>query len=69
MATFVVKGFSPRCMKVPPNWKSLEKSYWKLRPNMVLRCIPKSVLLSRLTLMAVPASRMLLLRMRTIPEL
>ncbi|CDA44377.1 uncharacterized protein BN693_01767 [Prevotella sp. CAG:5226] len=38
--TFVVMGFSPRCMKVPPNWKSLLKSYSKFMPNMVLRCMP-----------------------------
>ena len=27
MATLVVRGFSPRCMNVPPTWKSLVKSY------------------------------------------
>ena len=69
IATLVVKGFSPRCMSVPPTWKFLEKSYCQLNPNMVLRCMPYSVLLSRLTLTGVPASRMLLLRILTIPEL
>ena len=40
IATFVVSGFSPRCMKVPPIWKFFEKSYCQSRPNIVLRCMP-----------------------------
>ena len=40
MVTFVVSGFSPRCMNVPPIWKSLEKSYSHVMPKSVLRCMP-----------------------------
>ena len=40
MATFEVSGCSPRCMSVPPTCSCLEKSYWKSRPNIVLRCMP-----------------------------
>jgi hypothetical protein len=39
IATLVVIGFSPRCIMVPPNWKSGEKSYVKFNPNIVFRCM------------------------------
>ena len=40
IATFVVNGFSPKCIKVPPKVNDFEKSYCQLNPTSVLRCMP-----------------------------
>ena len=40
MATFDVRGCSPKCMSVPPTWNFFDTSYWKSTPNIVLRCMP-----------------------------
>ena len=67
MVTFDVSGCSWRRWNVPPMKKSLVKSYSKLMPNIVLRVMPKSVLLSRLTFTLVPASMILWLSIVTSP--
>ena len=67
MVTFEVSVCSLRCCNVPPIWKFLVKSYSQLKPTIVLRCIPYSVLDSSDTLTEVPASMMLWLRMVTSP--
>ena len=67
IATLVVSACSLRCCSVPPSWKFLEKSYCQFMPNIVLRCILKSVFDSSETLIGVPASMRLWLSMRTSP--
>ena len=67
IVTFDVSACSLKCCSVPPIWKSFEKSYSQLKPNIRLRCIPYSLLLSSDTLTFVPASMMLWLRMVTSP--
>ena len=68
MSTFVVNGFSESDMRVPPNLRSSEKSYFQLRPSTVLRCMLNRVLLSSDTCTSVPASIMFWLRMVTVPD-
>ena len=67
MVTFDVRACSDRCCSVPPIWKSFEKSYSQLKPNIRLRCMPYSVFDSSDTLTFVPASMMLWFRMVTSP--
>ena len=65
--TLLVSGFSFKYIRVPPSLKSFEKSYAQFMPNIVLRCMLNTVLLSIDTFTGVPASRMLWLMTVTVP--
>ena len=67
MATFDVRGFSFTLRNVPPKDRLFDSSYSQFKPTMVFRMEPYSLLSSRLTLILVPASKMLWLMMVTSP--